>query len=382
MNTLYLECFSGISGDMLVASLLDLGANQDGLFRIIDAMDIDCKIHINKTKRNGILSLRCDVEIADEDKCCRGINDVYPIINNSQLSDNAKSIAKKIFCIIADAEAVVHKKTREEVHFHEVGSLDSIIDICAVAYCLDDLNIDRVVCSPLSDGSGFAQCAHGKIPIPAPAVAEIARAKNIPINITDNDSEMITPTGIAIIGAIGDDFKIPREIRFKKIGIGAGKKEFGHPNILRAFIIEKQDKNKSDEKIIFIETAIDDSTPEELAFCLEELFKAGVNDAFYSPIYMKKNRPAWQLSLMCKPEIEQDVISIIFKQTTAIGVRRQVIERVVMKREKTKIDTKLGKVDANKFTWKSIEKTCLEYESVKKLAEEKGCSILDIYRNY
>lgn len=365
---------------MTVAALLDLGANQKELASVIDLMNLGCELYIGKSEKNGISSCFFDVKTIKKDECCRGINDIYEIINKSTLTDNAKNIAKKIFDVVADAEAIVHKKSREEVHFHEVGALDSIVDICAVAFCLDNLKISRVICSPISDGFGFVNCAHGKIPIPVPAVVEIAKAKKIPIKITENNSEMITPTGAAIVGAIADKFENPKNIVIQKTGIGAGKKEFSHPNILRAFIFEDAQGDK--DNIIFIQTAIDDSTPEQLAFCLEKLFEIGVSDAFFSPVYMKKNRPAWQLSVMCNPNIESEVIGVIFKQTTAVGVRRQSLERVIMKRESTIIDTKYGKVDANIFYWNDIKKTCIEYESAKEVAQKNNCSILDIYKNY
>lgn len=386
MKTLYLECFSGISGDMTVAALLDLGANREKLIEIINLMNLGCILHTGRKVKNGISVFDFDVELTNKsdenENHNRGINDINTIIDSSQLSANAKLLAKKMFDIVADAEAVVHNKPREEVHFHEVGSVDSIVDICAVAFCLDDLKIDKVICSPISDGTGYVNCRHGKIPVPVPATAEIARAYKIPIKITDNNGEMITPTGAAIVAGIANDFKLPSNITFEKIGIGAGKKDFKQPNILRAYIIQEQGDVNANDKIIVIETAIDDSTPEELSFCLKRLFKAGVRDAFYSPIYMKKNRPAWQLTVMCKPETEQNAISIIFKQTTAVGVRRQEIERVIMDREKTTVMTKHGEVDANIFTWGDIKKTCLEFKSVNKLAKEKECSIVEIYRNY
>ena len=385
MKTLYLECFSGISGDMAVGALLDLGANLERLLDTINSMNLGCVLHTGRIEKNGISAFSFDVELPSNshkhENHSIGINDIYTIIDNSQLSVKAKSLSKKMFGVVAQAEAVVHNKPIEEVHFHEVGSADSIIDVCATAFCLDDLNIDKVICSPISDGTGYIKCSHGEIPVPVPATVEIARANKIPINITDNNGEMVTPTGAAIVAAIADEFKTPSNIIFEKIGIGAGKKDFKHPNVLRAYIIQEQEESTKD-KIIVIETAIDDSTPEELSFCLERLFEAGVKDAFYSPIYMKKNRPAWQLTVMCEPKTEQDAISIIFKQTTAVGVRKQELDRVIMNREKTTVTTKHGEVDANIFTFGDIKKTCLEYKSVKKLAKEKECSIVDIYRNY
>lgn len=395
MKILYLECLSGISGDMTVAALLDLGADEKKLFKIIDSMNLECKLHTSRVNKNGISAFDFDVELLNKEAKethehhnnqddLRGILEIFKIIDDSQLSDNAKKIAKRMFDIVADAEAKVHGKKREEVHFHEIGAVDSIVDICAVAFCIDDLKIDKVICSPLSEGTGFVNCCHGKIPIPVPATAEIVSKYNIPIKLMDTVGEMVTPTGASIVAALADEFISPNELTINKIGIGAGKKDFGHANILRAYLIcEKEEKRvKSNDKIIVIETAIDDSTPEELSFCLKRLFKAGVKDAFFSPIYMKKNRPAWQLTVMCKPQEEQEAISIIFKQTTAVGVRRQELDRIIMDREKTKVNTKYGEVDANIFSWGDFKKTCLEYKSVKHLAKEKDCSILEIYRNY
>ncbi|MEG0898545.1 MAG: nickel pincer cofactor biosynthesis protein LarC [Oscillospiraceae bacterium] len=384
MNTLYFECFSGISGDMTVAALLDLGANQEKLFEIINSMNLGCKLHTSRVEKNGISAFDFDVELIECQTEHRGLKEIYPIIENSQLSANAKLLAKKMFDIVTDAEAKIHNTSREEVHFHEIGAVDSIVDICAVAFCIDDLKIDKVICSPISEGTGSIKCRHGEIPVPVPATAEIARKYGIPVKITNTCGEMITPTGASIVAALADQFKTPEQIVLNKIGIGAGKKNFDHANIIRAYLVSEQPQEglKANDKIIVIETAIDDSTPEELSFCMKMLLKAGVKDAFYAPIYMKKNRPGWQLTVMCKPETEQEAISIIFKQTTAVGVRRQEIDRLIMDREKIKVQTKHGEVDANIFSWGDFKKTCLEYKSVKHLAKEKGCSIVEIYRNY
>lgn len=391
MNTLYLECLSGISGDMTVASLLDLGADKDKLLEIINSMKLGCEIKIDRVEKCSINACSFDVIIEDHDlhkdnnECHhhahRCINDIYKIIDSSNLSNNAKKISKKIFDVVTDAEAVVHKKPRDEVHFHEVGAVDSIVDICAVAFCLDNLNIDRVICSQISEGNGHIKCCHGVVPIPVPATAEIARQNNIPLNITDTQAEMITPTGVAIACAITSEFKKPSSLNIKKIGIGAGKKNFNHANILRAFLLEENTNDYNDE-IVLIQTSIDDNTPEELGFILEKLFDVGVKDAFYTPIFMKKNRPAFELTVMSPLDLEKDVINIIFKNSSAIGVRREIKQRVKMKRIETTVKTKQGEVKANRFVYDDIEKISLEYESVKKLANEQGCSILDIYRNY
>lgn len=241
MNTLYLECFSGISGDMTVAALMDLGADASELIKIIDAMNLGCVIYLGRALKNGISACDFDVKLSDElseEHMERGLNDIIPIIDKSLLSDNAKVLAKKMFYIVAEAESKVHDKPIEEVHFHEVGAVDSIVDICAAAYCIDNLKIQNVICSKVCDGKGYIMCQHGILPVPVPATTEISKRYGIPLKITNNDTEMVTPTGAAILAAIVTEYKDIKNMVFEKSGIGAGKKDFKNANILKASLID------------------------------------------------------------------------------------------------------------------------------------------------
>lgn len=393
MRTLYLECNSGISGDMTIATLLDLGADRERLEEIINGMNIGCKLHFGRAEKNGIYAYDFDVECPDEKyETARGIKEVNEIINNSALPLPVKFKAKEIFEIVAKAEAKVHGLPIDEVHFHEVGAVDSIVDICAAAFCIYDLHIDKVITSPLSEGTGLIKCQHGLIPVPAPATLEICRAKGVPLNIIDVQGEMVTPTGAAIAAAFSEGHERPKNMNLIKVGYGAGKKDFPHANILRGFIYEEAEETRTEENtaeksenrdtIIVLETNIDDSTGEELGFALEKLFAAGVKDAWFTPIYMKKCRPAYSLTVMCKPEEEQTAVKIILGETSAVGMRRSEKERFIMSRESVDVQTAYGTVKANKFSYGDIEKISLEYDSAKALAEEKGVSINKIYRNY
>ncbi len=410
MRTLYLECNSGISGDMTVAALLNLGANREKLEEIINAMNLGCTLSFGRRTKNSVDAYDFDVILPGEhthehDHCHdydhshehnhshdhqhthehkhehRSLKEITPIIDNSLLSDDAKALAHKMFDIVAEAESKVHGLPKDEVHFHEVGAVDSIVDICAVAFCITDLGIDRVISSPVSEGTGEIRCQHGIIPVPVPATLEITRAHNIPLTIKDVKGEMVTPTGAAIVAALADSFERPQNMTPIKIGYGAGKKDFPHANILRAYLLEEATDALRDE-IIVLETNVDDSTPEELGYCLQKLFDAGAKDAFFTPIYMKKGRPAYSLTVMCKPDVENEAVRLIFTHTSSVGLRRKVSKRIIMGREKVEVETPYGTVKANKFSYGDFSKISLEYDSVKELADKQNISISKIYRGY
>lgn len=384
MNSLYLDCSSGISSDMVVSALIDLGADENKLKQIVLSISAECEVEIKNVEKCSVNAKLFDIK--NDNKSHKHnhnhTHEIYNTINGSILNDSAKKIATEIYDVVIEAEANVHNKPKEEVHLHEVGSLESIISVCCVAFCIDNLKIDKVYCSTLSEGYGQIKCAHGIIPVPVPATSQIAKIHKLPMKIIDVQSELVTPTGAAIVATIVDEFKSPENMIIKNIGIGAGKKDFEHANILRAFLFEEETSSEHKDKITLIETSIDDSTPEELGYLLEKLFEIGVKDASYSPVFMKKNRPAYELKVMCDYAIEENAIKLIFKNSTAIGVRKRQAERVKMKRIETTVQTNWGEVKANKFVYDDIEKTCLEYESVKQIAEKNNCGIVDIYRNY
>lgn len=386
MKNLYLECSSGISGDMTVATLLSLGADRKKLESIINGMKLGCELKFGHVEKNGIYAYDFDVIIKDElQETERGLREIYEIIDKSDLPLPARFKAKEIFEIVAKAEARVHGLPIDSVHFHEVGAVDSIVDICAVTFCMYDLKVDRVVTSPLTEGSGQIKCSHGVIPVPCPATLQICRDRDIPLKITDIQGEMVTPTGAAIVAAYSEGFKKPETMIVEQIGYGAGKRTFPNANVLRG-IIYKEASNETTEKnrdsVIVIETNIDDSSAEEMGYALEQLLKAGVKDVFFTPIVMKKSRPAYSLTAMCKPEVFDEAVRIIFENTSSVGLRYRTADRIIMDREKTEVTTAYGVVHANRFSYGDFSKISLEYDSVKKLAEEKGVGITRIYKDY
>lgn len=440
-KTIYLECNSGISGDMTVAALLDLGADQNVLKESLESLQLDgYQINIGRAKKCGIDACDFDVILEEDVRNIpmhvderssdnnhshehmhnhdhnhehvynhdhehnhihehshdhednpekqhhhshehRNIKDVYTIID--RLDDvDVKNLAKKMFHIVAKAEAKAHGIPLEEVHFHEVGAVDSIVDIVAVAICIKDLGITDVIVSPLAEGSGTVRCQHGIIPVPVPAVLNIAIMNELTIKSTDNKGEMITPTGAAIAAALRTKNDLPKFYTIKNIGIGAGKKDFATANILRALIIEEKVQsttNDSEEKVWKLESNIDDCTGEALGYTMEKLMEAGARDVFYTPIFMKKNRPAYLLSIICKEKDIHQLENIIFTHTTTIGIRRIAYERTILEREIITIQTTLGLAKV-KLCKRGQNVLCYpEYESVREICEKEDMEFQQVY---
>jgi len=371
-QTLYLECYSGISGDMTVAALLDLGADQQLLKKALKSLPITgFETVISRVKKAGLdvcdFQVILDQDNHDHDMAYlhgddhhhqgekhthhhltepghyhphqekknhshdhRGLPEIVEIINQAQITDHAKALAIRIFSIIADAEAKAHGVDRERVHFHEVGAVDSIVDIVAVAVCLDNLNIREVIVPDVYEGRGFVRCQHGVIPVPVPAVTHIAASHQLNLHITDTNGELITPTGAAIVAAIKTCDQLPRQFAIEKTGIGAGKRTYDRPSLLRAMLIT--DKSKKNGDIYKLETNIDDCGGEILGFVMERLFEAGARDVHYIPVYMKKNRPAYLLNVICSEADIETLEQIIFEETTTIGIRRIQMESTGLKR--------------------------------------------------
>ncbi|HAN44687.1 MAG TPA: nickel pincer cofactor biosynthesis protein LarC [Ruminococcaceae bacterium] len=389
MKTLYLECYSGISGDMTVAALLDLGADKAALLSALNSLKIGgFEIKIGRANKNGIDACDFDVVLTDahehghgcgdKEHHHRGINDIFDIIDNSDISVRAKQLAKDIFAVIAKAEAKIHGKPLEDVHFHEVGAVDSIVDIVGAAVCIDNLNIERVIASPLFEGTGYVRCQHGLLPVPAPATAEIFKEYSIPFKITQNNGEMVTPTGAAIVAALAQSFAPPEFMTIEKIGFGAGKKNFTSANVLRAMLINASDG--SSDEIVKLECNIDDITGEQLGYAMEILIGSGANDCFYTPIFMKKNRPAYLLTVLCEPNNRENIIKLIFKHTTTIGIRTSRMPRIKMKRMIYTIDTIYGEVQIKQCAYDDIIKNYVEYETAKKLAVQNNVPVDDVFR--
>lgn len=397
MNTLYLECYSGISGDMAAGALIDLGVDKEFLLSQLHTVPLEqFEIEINKTEKQGVCATAFDIHTnhsvgehshehchehahSHHEHTGRCLADIEHIIDASKISEKAKEIAKKTFHALAQAEGFVHKMPANQVHFQEVGSDDSILDIIAVAVCLDFLHIDHIICSPLYEGTGFTKCHHGLTPVPTPCTLRLVQSACIPMRITENKGEMITPTGAAIIAALANTFVLPKKFTINKVGIGAGKKEFTHPNVVRAMIISETIDSHEDE-ICILKSSIDDSTPEQLSYCHSRLLELGAADVYFTPIYMKKNRPAYELTVLCQAELEQIMTETIFKETTAIGLRKTFAKRNIMSREIKPIQIGSQTIDCKICTYHHIKKYYVEYESAAKAARILGESLEETYR--
>lgn len=450
MKVLYYDCFCGISGDMNLAALLDLGVPKEYLIKEISKLKLDSEyeIKIEKDAKHGINGTRVDVILKNElndvakqdlsenhhehkydhvhkdgdshkhehnhghnhphshnhshnhnygnqhnhehshdenhthtnnhDHHHRNLKDIENIINSSDLNDKVKSLSMNMFMKVAEAEAKVHGKTLYEVHFHEVGAIDSIIDMVGAAICLDYLEVDKIIASPVQVGGGFVKCAHGLMPVPAPATVEIL--KNIPINTGIVPFETTTPTGAAILAANVQEFTPKLDFSIKKIAYGIGHRDLEIPNVLRVYLGEKQKTEKIEEQYI-LETNIDDMNPEFYGYVEEKLFDIGALDVFKTPIFMKKGRPGIKLSVLINEQIEKGVLDIIFEETTSIGVRKYKVEKIMLNREFSKVKTQYGEITIKKSYYKEkLVKYKPEYEECKRAAKEHNISIEKIYR--
>lgn len=374
---LYIEGACGISGDMTVAALLDLGGSRDKLDAVLKSLHLegfDC--HISRKSSYSIAGCDFDIHLHchehhheehyhEHHHEHRRLSDVYEIIDRGEMTGRARALAKKIFLIVAEAESRAHGCPVEEVHFHEVGAVDSIVDIISAAVLIDDLGIENVIVDGLNEGRGFVTCQHGSLPVPVPAVLNIAEKYGIILRPTANDGEMVTPTGIAIAAAVKTSEKLPAACKVLKTGIGLGKRDFGHANFLRVMIIEDA---ADDDRMYVIETNIDDSTAEELGLAMEKLLAAGAADVHFEPCFMKKNRPAYVLRVIAAAKLLPRMEDVIFRNTSTIGLRKYPVERSCMEREIIRVCLPYGEVEVKKCRLGDIVRYNPEYESVKALA--------------
>lgn len=409
MRELYLECYSGISGDMSVAALLDAGADKEYLLKTLATMPLTgYEVKITRVKKNGIDS--CDFNVVldsghenhDHDMeylyghlngeghthsahhSHRGLKEIYSIIEQTQLTEDAEKLAKKIFRILAEAEAKAHATDIENVHFHEVGAVDSIVDIVAFAVCFDNLHIDRVYVTGISEGTGTIRCQHGIIPVPVPAVLNITSDYNIELSNANIKGELVTPTGAAIVAAVRTDTALPQHFTIKKTGYGAGKREYELPGVLRAMLIESNSGSldENSDLIYKLETDIDDCSSEILGYTMERLYKAGAREVHFLPIYMKKNRPAYELVVICCKEDITNMENIIFEETTTIGIRYCAMKRTILPRRIEKASTQYGEIDVKVCTLPNGKvKKYPEYETVKNICEAQNVPLRDIIGN-
>lgn len=377
-NMLYVEGASGISGDMTVAALLDLGGSREKLDAVLKSMNLaGFDYEISRGNSYGIAGCCFNVNLHEEHHHTvhghthehRNLAAVYAVIDRGEMSVRARELAKKIFRAVAEAEAQAHGIPLEQVHFHEVGAVDSIADIVAAAVLADDLNITECVVSGLTEGQGTVHCQHGDLPVPVPAVLNIAQKYGIALRPSPVNGEMVTPTGIAIAAALRTRRSLPSSWRIVKTGIGIGKRDFGHANILRVMLIEEE---TDPEQIYVLETNIDDAAGETLGLAMDRLMAAGAFDVHFIPCFMKKNRPAYILRVIAAASEVPMLERIIFESTTTIGMRKLPVDRTCMERESLEVALPYGTVSVKRCTWNGLVRNYPEYESVKALAESTG----------
>lgn len=437
MSDLYLECNYGISGDMAVAALLDAGADRTALEKALASIPVKgFKTEIKRVEKNGVSCLDFNVILDSEHENHdhdmnylfghesaehnhghgehfhghthhhseaeehshvaqheihhhehRNLHDVLEIIDKTEMTENARKLAHKIFEIIAKAESKAHSKPVEEVHFHEVGAVDSVVDVIALAVCFDSLHVEKVFVPFLCEGTGTVRCQHGILPVPVPAVANIMQEYYVPLKITGERGEFVTPTGAAFVAAVATEFSLPKNFVLKKIGMGAGKRDYGVPNIVRAMLVETEEKNNPEnqltsalhDKIIKLETNIDDSTGEALGFVMDELFASGALDVHYLPCFMKKNRPAWLLVVLCRLEDAAKMEKIIFMHTTTIGIRMSQMERTCLARSECSVEVFGEKAEVKVVDVYGEKRFYPEYERVSRIAQKTKKPFGEVY---
>ena len=386
MKTLYFDCSSGISGNMVLGALTEIIGDEKYLLNELKKLNVDgYKIEISKKIKNVITGTYVDVILEHENNHeephhnheHRNLEDINKIIDNSTSEEKVKEMAKRIFMRVAKAESKVHNKPIEEIHFHEVGAIDSIIDIVGTSILINKINPDKIISSIVNDGYGFIECAHGIISVPVPATSEIFAASNVKFRQIDVDTELVTPTGAAIIAELAEEFTVLPAMTTEKIGWGAGKKELKIPNVLKVYLGEAE---KPNEDFVVMETNIDDCGGEIFGYTQELLFKNGALDVFFTPIYMKKNRPAYRMTVACRTKDIYKLQDIIFRETTTIGMRYRYEYRTELKRELIELDTKYGKIQAKKVINNGQTYIYPEYESIKKIAMEKGIPLKKLYK--
>ena len=390
---------------MILGALIALGVDRRELIREIKLLDVsDFKIEIKTVDKSGISAVHADVKVPHE-HAHRHLHTIEKIISESRLSENVKTRAVKIFTKLAEAEAKVHGIAIEKVHFHEVGAMDAIIDVVGVCVGFEILGIEKFACSKIHVGSGFVKMAHGKFPVPPPAVVELL--KNIPIYSTEIEGELITPTGAAIIATVCEEFGQIPEMKIEQTGYGAGTREYENfPNVLRLFLGEIEPSRHKDEReenypqintdeirlktkdqrpktkdLILLETNIDDLSPQILGFVMERAFELGALDCWFTPIQMKKNRPATMISILCEEEKRETLSELLYTETTTLGIRVRKIERNCLPREIVKVETKFGEVAVKIARYgEKIVNAKPEYEQIREIALQSKKTLREIER--
>jgi uncharacterized protein (TIGR00299 family) protein len=396
MKILYYDCFAGISGDMNLGAMIDLGVEVDYLKKELGKLPVHgYELKVERDIRKGISGTRVQVIIDDHHQHMHNHDhhhdkvkdhhhhnsylEIKQMITASNLDNKVKDLSLAIFAKVADAEASIHNKPIDDVHFHEVGAIDSIIDIVGAAICINQLAPDIIQSSTIELGGGTVHCAHGVYPVPAPATSEIV--KKIPVRKGTVDYEATTPTGAAILAACVNEFTDKADFTILKTGYGIGTKDSTIPNVLRVFLCESTSDHKTITVPSFIiECNIDDMNPEFYDYIIDSLFSAGAKDVFITPIIMKKSRPAVKLSILCTPDAENRVNEVLFRETSTIGIRKYAIDKTMLERKIEQVSTRFGEVRVKLAFYQGVcIKSKPEYDDCIKIARLKNMPISQVY---
>jgi len=379
----YFDCFSGVSGDMILGALVDAGLDIAELEAELGKLGISgYRISAEKTARKGIYGVKVNVEVTDR-TTERKLRDIIEIIDRSGLDDNVKGLSKQAFTEMARVEAEIHGKSIDNIHLHEVGSLDAIVDVVGSYAGLNKLGVEAAYCSRVHVGTGFLECRHGVLPVPAPATLEML--KEVPIYSTGIEAELATPTGACILKTLCKGFGTMPEMKVEEIGYGAGGRELEIPNLLRVYVGEATVGEDTaggyqQDEAILIETNIDDMNPELLAYASEALLEKGALDVFTTPISMKKNRPGTMLSVLTTQDKLDDILTTIFAETTTLGVRIHSLERQKLTKETISVTTRFGEITVKiGKSGGQVKNIAPEYESCKLAATQQGIPLKDVY---
>ena len=378
MKIAYFDCFSGVSGDMILGALINAGLDISELEVELGRLKIPgYQIKAEKTARNGISGTKFNIDITEQ-KASRRLKDIVEIVDRSDLDDGIKDSAKRVFLELATVEAGIHGKDIQEIHLHEVAGIDSIVDVVGALIGIKKLGIEAVYSSKIHVGTGFLKCRHGVLPVPAPAT--LAMLKGVPIYSRGIAVELATPTGVCLLKTLSRSFGVMPEMKVEKVGYGAGSRDLEIPNLLRVYLGETDRDAYQEDEVILIETNIDDINPELLAYASEVLVKQGVLDVFMTPIFMKKNRPGTMLSVLTTQDKLDEVLSTFFTEITTLGVRIHHLERKKLSRRVILVQTRFGgiKVKIGEIS-NQIKNIAPEYESCREVALKQGIPLKDVY---
>lgn len=378
MRIAYFDCFSGASGDMILGAMIDAGLSPGGLREELKKLRLrNVSLKVKKVLRGGISATQAIVGGKDEKRHSRSLKEIFQIIDRSRLEDDLKEKSREVFRKIASVEAKIHRRQAEEIHFHEIGGLDSVIDIVGAVWGFRQLEIDKLYVSKINVGAGFVRCEHGILPVPAPATLSLMKGK--PIYSSGVEAELLTPTGAALLTSLGSEFGKMPGMKVEKIGYGAGRSDLPHPNLLR-LIIGEEEPIAGKEKVMVVETNIDDMNPQFYDYVMERLLGMEVQEVFLTPILMKKSRPATLITVICSAEKLSSVIDFLIRETTTLGLRWREEERSCAEREILPLQTRYGKIRFKLARWegKGVNFSP-EYDDCKRLALSHRVSIKEVF---